>query len=100
MYVEEKCFVSEGLKPGDIVTCELKLGTLLIARTTPQGVTLLRWSNGDNKMTIYSITDLASFHGFAQALAETHNCRLKNTLHTEDKISFELIAIETPSNHN
>ena len=100
MYVEEKCFVSEGLKPGDIVTCELKLGTLLITRITPLGVISLLWSNGDNKMTIHSIANRTSFMDFVYPLAESHNCRLAVRQNTEDKISFELIAFETPSDHN
>lgn len=92
--------MSEGLKPGDILTYELKLGTMLIERISPEGISILRWSNGDNKMTINTLSGRSGFVELTQVLAETHNCRFKNTFESEEKLSFTLVAPKVLSDHN
>lgn len=93
----EQVFVKDGLKPGDVVVCEVRIGTIYITRdkspdADSAGSDVLLWGNGDNKKYVSSITDRGSFVDFVFALAESHNCTIRLTHRSEERMACVLVG--------
>jgi len=100
MHIEEQPFVRDGLRPGDIVTCDLRVGTVSIIRPKDAsypagGYRTLRWGSGaaSDKRYVSSITDRPGFLDFMMTLAETHGCGIRVDHRSESKLACELIAL-------
>lgn len=93
----EKIFAKDGLKPGDVAVCELRIGTMYVTRPKDPnadavGEDVLLWGDGDNKKYVSSVTDRSSFLDFMMALAETHDCGVQATHQTEERVACVLVA--------